>query len=148
MPPELPEPRPRPLEQIRFYVDEDILGVGYALMWARPDAVTCGIEPVAVELPRGVLDIDWIPRVATHGWVTITKNHKIRSNPVEARVAVEAEARIVGFAGRSGNMTSWQMITTLARHWTAIENQIASDPQGPWWLSVSGQKAGLLGYRV
>ncbi|MGH3824614.1 MAG: hypothetical protein ACRDRA_17540 [Pseudonocardiaceae bacterium] len=61
MPPELPEPRPRPLEQIRFYVDEDILGVGYALMWARPDAVTCGIEPVAEELPRGVLDIDSDP---------------------------------------------------------------------------------------
>jgi hypothetical protein len=147
VPPELPEPRPRSLEQIRFYVDEDILGVGYALMWARPDAVTCGIEPVAVELPRGVLDIDWIPRVAAHGWVAITKNYKIRSNPVEARAAVEAEARIVGFAGRSGNMTSWQMMTTLTRHWTAIENQIASDPSGPWWLSVSSQRAGLLDYR-
>jgi hypothetical protein len=33
VPPELlPEPRPRPLEQIRFYFDEDILGVGYSLM--------------------------------------------------------------------------------------------------------------------
>jgi hypothetical protein len=110
--------------------------------------VTCGIEPVTKELPRGVLDIDWIPRVAAHGWVAITKNHKIRPNPVEARAAVEAKARIVGFAGRSGNMTSWQMITTLARHWTAIENQIASAPSGPWWLSVFSQKAGLLSYRV
>ncbi|MGH3786529.1 MAG: hypothetical protein ACRDRG_08255 [Pseudonocardiaceae bacterium] len=94
--------------------------------------MTCGIKPVADELPRGVLDIDWIPRVAAHGWVAITKNHKIRSNPAEAPTAVEAGARIVGFAGRSGNMTSWQMMTTLARHWTAIENQIASDPSGPW----------------
>ena len=48
-------------------------------MWVRPDAVTCGIEPVAEELPRGSLDIDWIPRVAAHGWVAITKNHKIQS---------------------------------------------------------------------
>jgi hypothetical protein len=30
------------------------------------------------------------------------------------------------YAGRSGNMTSWQMMTTLARHWTAIESHIAS----------------------
>ncbi|HEY6422686.1 MAG TPA: hypothetical protein VIY28_05425 [Pseudonocardiaceae bacterium] len=45
-------------------------------------------------------------------------------------------------------MTSWRMMTTLARHWTEIENQIVSDPSGPWWLSLSGQKAGLLGYRV
>ncbi|MGB8201253.1 MAG: hypothetical protein WCF33_16435 [Pseudonocardiaceae bacterium] len=80
--------------------------------------------------------------------MAITKNHKIRSNPVEARTAVEAEARIVGFAGRSGNMTSWQMVTTLARHWTAIENQIVSDQSGPWWLSLSSRKTGLLGYWV
>jgi hypothetical protein len=148
VPPDLPEPRSRPLEQIRFYVDEDILGVGYALMWARPDAVTRGIEPVADELPRGVLDIDWIPRVAAHGWIAITKNHKIRTNPVEACAAVEAKARIVGFAGRSGNMTSWQMMSTLTRHWRAIEHQIAAAPSDPWWLSVSTQKAGLLGYRM
>jgi hypothetical protein len=29
----------------------------------------------------------------------------------------------VGFAGGSGNMTSWQMMTTLTRHWTAIETR-------------------------
>lgn len=147
MPPELPEPRSRPIEQIRFYVDEDILGVGYALMWSRPDAVTCGIEPVAEELPRGIRDVDWIPRVAAHGWVAITKNHKILTNPIEAQIVVEAQAGIVGFAGSSGNMTSWQMVTLLARHWTAIENQIAMAPPGPWWLSVS-QKTNLLRYRT
>jgi hypothetical protein len=117
-------------------------------MRAQPDALSCGIEPVAEELPRGVPDIDWIPRVAAHGWVTITKNHKIRSNPIEARAAIEAETRIVGFTRRSGNMTNWQMMTTWARHRTAIENQIASDPSGPWWLSLSSQKAGLLGYQM
>lgn len=147
MPPELPDPRSRPIEQIRFYVDEDILGVGYGLMWLRPDAVTCGISPIAKELPRGVLDIDWIPEVAARGWVAITKNHKIRTNPTEAKVAVETQARIVGFAGRSGNMTSWQMVTTLARHWAAIETQIDAAPTGPWWLSVS-QTTRLLDYRI
>jgi hypothetical protein len=45
-------------------------------------------------------------------------------------------------------MTTWQMMTTLTRHWITIENQIASNPSGPWWLSVSRQKAGLLGYPV
>lgn len=59
-----PEPRPRPVEGIRFYVDEDILGIGYALMWLRADVITCGVEPVADELPRQIQDIDWIPRVA------------------------------------------------------------------------------------
>lgn len=145
--PEPPEPRPRPLEQIRFYVDEDILGVGYALMWLRHDAVACGIEPVARELPRGVLDIDWIPKVAAHGWVAITKNHKIRTNPVEAQVAADAKARIVGLAGSSGNMSSWQMMTVLVRHWTAIENQTVEN-SGPWWLSASWTGTRSLDYRV
>jgi hypothetical protein len=98
-----PEPRPRPLEQIRFYVDEDILGVGYSLMWARPDAVTCGIEPVAEELPRGVLDIDWIPGVAAHGWVAITKNHKIRPNL--SRRARRSKPRRASWASPGGPAT-------------------------------------------
>lgn len=93
-------------------------------------------------------DIDWISKVATYGWVAITKNRKIRSSPIEARVAVEVEARIVGFAGSSGNMNSWQMVSALARHWNAIENQITKEPSGPWWLSVSESKTALLSYRL
>ena len=117
-------------------------------MWSRPDAVTCGIEPVAAELPRGIHDADWIPRVGAHGWVAITKNHRIRSNPVEAQIAVEARLVIVAFAGPTGNLDSCRMMAILARHWTAIENQVAADPSDPWWLSVSLSSTGLLGYRV
>lgn len=54
----------------------------------RPDTVTRGIEPVADELPRGVLDIDSDPQGGRSRMVAITKNHKIPSNPVEARAAV------------------------------------------------------------
>lgn len=101
-----PEPRARPLEGIRFYVDEDILGIGYALMWLRADVITCGVEPVADELPRQIRDIEWIPRVAGHGWVAITGDRKIRTNPIEAKVATGSGARIVCFASSSGNRTS------------------------------------------
>lgn len=79
--------------------------------------------------------------------MAITKNHKIRTNPIEARAAITSQARIVGLAGRSGNASSWQMMTILARHWTAIENQIAAAPAGPWWLSVSSSTTSLLPYR-
>lgn len=132
-----PEPRPRPLEGIRFYVDEDILGIGYALMWLRADVITCGVEPVTDELPRQIQDVDWIPRVAVRGWVAVTGNRKIRTNPIESKVATGSGARIVCFTGSSGNRTSWEKVGILARHWTAIENMIEREPVGPWWLSVS-----------
>lgn len=120
--------------------------MGYALMWLRPDAVTCGVEPVAGEFPRGITDPDWIRRVAAHGWVAITKNRKIRTNPVEAQIAIDSALRTVGFAGRSGNLTSWQMVTLLTRHWAAIEAQAAVP--GPWWLSVSATSTRVLDYRA
>lgn len=144
----LPEPRPRLLEEIRFYVDEDILGVGKAMMWLRHDVVTCGIEPVAEEFPRRIDDIDWIQRAAAHGWVSITKNRKIRTNPFEARIATEAKARIVNFAGGGGNKGSWHMMTVLTRRWQAIENQIAAHPDGPWWLNISRPGVRLQSYRT
>lgn len=119
-----PEPRSRPLEGIRFYVDEDILGIGYAAMWLRSDVITCGIGEVAMDLPRQIADVDWIPRVTARGWIAVTGNRKIRTNPVEAGVAAGCRARIICFAGSAGNRTSWDKVGLLIRHWAAIENMI------------------------
>lgn len=41
-----------------------------------------------------------IPAVAELGLVAITNNDKIRTNPVEARIALECGARIVGLEGK------------------------------------------------
>lgn len=143
-----PEPRPRPLEGIRFYVDEDILGIGYAAMWLRSDVVTCGVGQVATDLPRKIADVDWIPRVAARGWIAITGNRKIRTNPVEAGVAVGCGARIICFAGSAGNRTSWDKVDLLVRHWAAIENMIEREPARPWWLAVNASGVDAQPYRV
>lgn len=143
----LPEPRPRLAEGIRFYVDEDILGVGYAMMWVRPDVVACGQMPFASRLPRGTFDVDWIQTVSDLGLVAITNNHKIRTNPVEAQVAVSCAARIVGLAGKSAQRSSWDKVTLLTRHWTAIEDYIEKHPAGPWWLAVTQTTVSARDYR-
>jgi hypothetical protein len=132
-----PEPRQRPPAGIRFYVDEDIIGLGNGLMWLRPDVATCGYAPVANTLHRGMPDVDWIPAVAELGLVAITNNDKIRTNPVEARVAVQCGARIVGLAGKVAQRSTWDRAVLLVRHWQAVENHIAAHPNGPWWLAVT-----------
>lgn len=143
-----PEPRPRPAADIRFYVDEDILGVGYAMMWLRHDVVTCGQEPLADRLPRGILDVEWIGVVADLGLIAITNNHKIRTNPVEAERAVSCEARIIGLAGKSAQRTRWEKVSLLTRHWQAIEDYVKSHPSGPWWLAVTQTTVSTREYRL
>jgi hypothetical protein len=144
----LPEPKPRPTAEFRFYVDEDILGVGHGMMWLRPDVVTCGRAPFTDRLARGTLDVDWIPVVAGLGLIAITNNHKIRTTPVEACVAVSSGARIIGLAGKSAQGTSWDKVTLLTRHWTAIEAFVDEHQAGPWWLAVSQTDVKPLEYRA
>lgn len=131
------EPRRRPLPGIRFYVDEDIIGLGCGLMWLRPDVATCGLAPVNDTLRRGMQDVDWIPAMAKLGLVAITNNDKIRTNPVEAQVALRCGARIIGLAGKVAQRTTWDRAMLLVRHWQAIENFMDTHPEGPWWLAVT-----------
>lgn len=69
-----------------------------------------------------------------------------RTNPVDAQVAVDAKARIVGLLALR-HMSSWHMMAVLARHWTAIENQTVAN-SGPWWLSASWTGTRSLDYRM
>ena len=129
-------PRYRRFEDIRFYVDEDRIGLGLAMMWARADTVACGETLVAENLHRGILDVDWIPIVANHGWVAITGNWRIRRNPVEAAVCEQVNARIICLHDPRGDQPTWGWLCQLARHWERVERFVHEHPHGPWWLSV------------
>lgn len=121
---------------MRFYVDEDCLGLGYAMMWARPDTVTCAEEMVVEVLPRRTADADWLPIVSGHGWVVITGNRRIREDPTESVVAVREHARIICVHDPSGASSTWDKLAQLTRYWDRIEGFIATHHDGPWWLSV------------
>ena len=68
--------------QVRFYVDADLLGLGKILGGLRNDLTYPG-DPGAVIHQRqrapcpitspDVLDTDWIPEVATRGWLIVTR---------------------------------------------------------------------------
>ena len=131
---------------MRFYVDEDLLGTGYSLMWARRDVIVCGVPLISEEIPRGTADVEWIPKVAAHGWVAITGNERIRSHPVESPVAVEAKLRAVCLHGGRGDLDSWERLSLLVRQFSRIESFMARHPTGPWWLSLTPSGAHELAY--
>jgi hypothetical protein len=81
------------LDDVRFFVDEDLAGVGLALMGLRDDVVVGGHQPIEEFVPRK--DSDWIPVVAGRGWVVITNDRHIRTRPFEAQVAVDNKLRCV-----------------------------------------------------
>ena len=133
---------------MRFYVDEDVIGFGYSMMWARMDTVTCGADIVAELLPRRIPDSEWIPVVATNGWIAITGNRKIRESPVEASIAHASAARIVCIHDKRGVLGTWDKVMQLARSWNQVSEFIDTHPAGPWWLSVTPSGVGELRYRV
>ena len=57
--------------------------------------------------PRDAADIEWIPVVAERGWVILTKDTRIRYNPLELRVVENSGARM--FVLASKNLTGLQM---------------------------------------
>ncbi len=96
------------LEQARFFVDEDLAGLGLALMRLRRDTLLGGRPPANLIIPKD--DPDWIPVVADLGLVVITNDRRIRTRPGEADKAEDAGLRCVHLRpmGKTPpNGTSW-----------------------------------------
>lgn len=124
-----------------------MLGLGYALAWARQDTIVCGLAPLPGGLVRGSPDADWIPLVASRGWIAITGNARIRTNPEEAGAAVRAGLRAVCIGDARGRADTWHKLALLARWWPSVETFVAANPQGPWWLNVVPSGPAARAYR-
>ncbi|MQA15916.1 MAG: hypothetical protein GEV09_17720 [Pseudonocardiaceae bacterium] len=115
---------------MRFYVDEDLAGVGLGLMALRSDLVVASHPPIA-HLPRD--DLDWIPEVTRRGWVVITNDKHIRTRH-EAEAALQAGLRCVHLAPPVKAAARWDFAQLLFRHWEAVE--AVCDRAGPVWLQL------------
>ena len=88
------------------------------------------------EVPLGTPDAQWLPIVGGLGLVVITRDKKIRSRPVEARLVLAAGVR--GFVLTSaGDLSSWETLSLLVRQWGALERYLAERPSGPWLAGVT-----------
>jgi hypothetical protein len=124
------------LEDIRFVVDENTLALGKAVADLRDDTAVVGRDPVAELLPLGMPDVDWIPVVASRGWIVITVDHHLRTRPHEAGLAVKHGLKCINLRS-VGNLSRWTQFVRLVSSWEAVEEYVRQDPNGPWWLSLT-----------
>ena len=119
----------------RFFVDENDLALGRALRVAHNDVVYPG-RPDLPEVPRGALDDDWLPVVASLRLVVITRDQRIRYRPVEKQLWMQHKVRGFVLTGRRSQST-FDSLNLLAEHWAHIEHVIEVQSDGPWMSAVT-----------
>lgn len=122
-------------DSLRFYVDESALGIGKTLAAARKDTIHVGHKLIP-ECPYGVLDINWMPAVAARELVVIGRDKHIRTRPQELRQLRDHGLRVFRIGGKK-DLTTWEWLKRLVRHWDAMEEAIRSDGPGPWFYLVN-----------
>lgn len=126
----MPVPR-----SLRWFADESVLGLGIALARLRPDTVHPG-HPLLPEVPRGALDPDWIPAVASRGLIAIGRDKRLRTRPAEKQAIIDSGLRYVWIGGKQDE-SSWEWMRRLARHWDDLERKAEDLGPGPWFLTVN-----------
>jgi hypothetical protein len=90
----------------RFFIDENMLGVGYSLNAVRADIVYPG-HADCPDIPRGTKDPVWLPKVGQRGWAVVMRDKRIRSRPGERELLRRYRIRAFCLTG-SGDQTSWE----------------------------------------
>ncbi len=85
-------------------------------------------------------DTDWIPAIAQHEWVLITKDQNIRRNLLE-RAAYE-EAQLRGFVVTGKDMNGSELASLLVRCLPGMVRRAAGRP-GPLLFAIS--RGGMFG---
>ena len=119
----------------RFFVDENDLALGKALRDLHDDIVYPGHVELP-EIPRGALDDEWLPVVASLRLVVITRDQRIRYRPVERRLWMEHRVRGFVLTGRRSQSTL-DSLAILQQHWPHIEQIIVTEPDVPWMYAVT-----------
>ena len=121
---------------IRFYVDADLLALARSLVAARYDVTYPG-DPGDRRRNRPPCQIDdpatedsvWIPAVAAHGWVVISRDLKIVRKPVEIEAVRASNLRLVIVDTRR-DPTTWGELRVVTAQWNKIEG--LTDLVGPF----------------
>jgi hypothetical protein len=129
-------------QNLRFYVDENIMGVGKALAIARKDTVHPGHRLIP-EVQPGSLDTEWIPLVASRGLVVISRDRHIRTRPGEVALLREYGLRVFWIGGKR-DLNNWDNLVRLVRRWPDIESVIAQQGPGPWFMVVNEHRVAPL----
>ena len=79
-------------------------------------------------------DVAWLPVVGQRDWVVLTKDDRLRTNPLERAVVIEARVRL--FIVRAGEASGPQLAELLANRAAALAS-FAVATTGPFIARVS-----------
>jgi hypothetical protein len=113
---------------VKFYIDADILGLAKAIADLREDVTYPG-DPGAVVRKRqrppcpiespSVNDDEWIPEVTSRGWLIITRDRRIRTQPREIKAVLDHGARMVRLVG-SDSVGTFSQLELLMCRWRDV----------------------------
>jgi hypothetical protein len=126
---------PADLASLRLFVDESALGLGKTLAVARRDVIHAG-HALIPEAPLGALDTEWIPEVAARGLAVISRDKRIRTKPAEAALLRQYGLRVFWIAGKK-DLSTWDYLVRVVRRWDEIEEALATNGAGPWFVAVN-----------
>jgi hypothetical protein len=117
---------------VRYYVDADTLGLAHILASIRPDVTYPG-DPGGTSWKRkrppppivstDVPDEQWIPVVASRGWLIITRDRRIERRPAERAAVIANSAQVVAITSRE-RLTVWHQLEIVMSRWRDIEQVV------------------------
>jgi hypothetical protein len=78
-----------------------------------------------------VLDPDWIPAIAARGLIVIARDKKLRKKPVEVRALWDHGLRVFCIGGKR-DLSTWEWLGRVVKHWPRMEQIIDERGLGPW----------------
>lgn len=119
-----------------YFTDENLLGLGKLLRRSgRRNVVYPGHEDLP-EIPRGTLDLDWMPVVGGRALVVLSRDRRIRSRPTELRAYWEHGIRSV-WIGAKQDLSPPEQVELFLRHEDRLRREITKRGPGPWALAMS-----------
>ena len=129
--------------EVKYFVDEDTLGLAYVLADIRSDVTYPGDEGgttvnkrhrPACPIARRTLDVDWIPIVAQNEWLVITRDRNISKRTAEKAAVQEAGAKLVAITS-SEDLNNFGLLEVVMCRWRDISGLV--DLPGPFIYSAT-----------
>lgn len=123
-------------KNLYFYFDESLLGVGKAITIARRDSIHVGHPLIEADFPLGIVDADWLPKVAARNWVVFLRDRHIKTKPAELLAFRQHGMRAFWLAGKK-NLSVWGQLVRVVKHWPDIERIVMTRGPGPWFMAIN-----------
>lgn len=127
---------------VRFFIDEDTLGLAHLLTRVRSDVTYPG-DPGGVldkrerppcSIAPGTRDEDWIPEVAAQGLIVITRDRQIEQRTAEKAAVKEAGGRHVAITTKA-SLRKFEILEVVICQWRRLED--LSTLPGPFIYGIT-----------